>query len=153
MASSDLSWIVNAGKLAGQGFEHFQVELAKYNGRQLEPGFPTEAWREDLEDYGRVKRAEGEYIEAVRAEVAPWLLTSHVTSTALSIGSRTSKRPGPARATRSFLGWPRAAGRDEMLWFLTQEVAGEAGFDDLLALTQVNMPRDRQIGDGTKLLG
>ena len=27
-----------------------------------------------------------------------------------------------------------------MLWFLTQEVAGEAGFDDLLALTQVNMP-------------
>ena len=27
-----------------------------------------------------------------------------------------------------------------MLWFLTQEVAGEAGFDDLLAITQVNMP-------------
>jgi hypothetical protein len=27
-----------------------------------------------------------------------------------------------------------------MLWFLTQEVAGEAGFDDLLALTQVKMP-------------
>ena len=27
-----------------------------------------------------------------------------------------------------------------MRWFLTQEVAGEAGFDDLLALTQVKMP-------------
>jgi heme oxygenase-like protein len=27
-----------------------------------------------------------------------------------------------------------------MLWFLTQEIAGEAGFDDLLALTQVKMP-------------
>jgi hypothetical protein len=27
-----------------------------------------------------------------------------------------------------------------MLWFLTQEVAGEAGFDDLLAMTQVKMP-------------
>jgi hypothetical protein len=27
-----------------------------------------------------------------------------------------------------------------MLWFVTQEVAGEAGFDDLLALTQIKMP-------------
>ena len=27
-----------------------------------------------------------------------------------------------------------------MRWFLTQEVAGEAGFDDLVALTQVRMP-------------
>ena len=39
MASSGLSWIVNADKLAGQGFEHFQVELAKYNGRQLNRAF------------------------------------------------------------------------------------------------------------------
>jgi hypothetical protein len=27
-----------------------------------------------------------------------------------------------------------------MRWFLTQEVAGEAGFDDLVALTQIRMP-------------
>jgi len=33
-----------------------------------------------------------------------------------------------------------AASLADMLWFLTQEVAGEAGFDDLLALTQVKMP-------------
>ena len=108
MASSDLSWIVNADELAGQGFERFQVELAKYNGRQLEPGFPTEAWREDLEDYARVKRAEGEYIEAVRARSARFgcrhPMWRRQTS---SIGSRTSKRPGPARAIRSSLGWPR----------------------------------------------
>jgi hypothetical protein len=29
---------------------------------------------------------------------------------------------------------------DQMKWFLGQEVAGEAGFDDLVALTQVKMP-------------
>jgi hypothetical protein len=29
---------------------------------------------------------------------------------------------------------------DQMKWFLTQEVAGEAGFEDLTALTQVKMP-------------
>jgi len=29
---------------------------------------------------------------------------------------------------------------DQMKWFLTQEVAGEAGFEDLTALTQLKMP-------------
>jgi hypothetical protein len=29
---------------------------------------------------------------------------------------------------------------DQMKWFLTQEVAGEAGFDDLTALTQIKLP-------------
>ncbi len=33
-----------------------------------------------------------------------------------------------------------SASREAMTWFLTQEVAGEAGFDDLVALTQVKMP-------------
>src|SRR6185312_7123820 len=28
----------------------------------------------------------------------------------------------------------------EMRWFLTQEAAGEAGFDDLVAMTQVKLP-------------
>ena len=59
MASSDLSWTVNAANDLRAGLSNaFRVELAKYNGRQLEPGFPTEAWREDLEDYasGQARR-------------------------------------------------------------------------------------------------
>src|SRR5262249_30076266 len=31
--------------------------------------------------------------------------------------------------------------RDEMRWFLEQEVAGEAGFDDLVALAQIKAPQ------------
>jgi hypothetical protein len=34
----------------------------------------------------------------------------------------------------------RDASLEQMRWFLGQEVAGEAGFDDLVALTQVKMP-------------
>ena len=34
---------------------------------------------------------------------------------------------------------------DQMRWFLTQEVAGEAGFDDLAALTQVKMPQQAKL--------
>src|SRR5438270_12698078 len=32
-----------------------------------------------------------------------------------------------------------------MRWFIEQEVAGEAGFDDLLALTQVKMPEQAKL--------
>ncbi|MGI4977928.1 MAG: iron-containing redox enzyme family protein, partial [Janthinobacterium lividum] len=37
------------------------------------------------------------------------------------------------------------AGMDEMRWFLTQEVAGEAGFDDLAALTQVKISQQAKL--------
>jgi hypothetical protein len=49
----------------------FQTELAKSNARQLRPGFPSQAWREELDEYAQVTRAEGEYIEAVRQEISP----------------------------------------------------------------------------------
>jgi hypothetical protein len=35
-----------------------------------------------------------------------------------------------------------------MKWFLYQEVAGEAGFDDLLAMTQVKMPEQAKLEMG-----
>ena len=40
-----------------------------------------------------------------------------------------------------------------MKWFLVQEVAGEAGFDDLLAMTQVKMHSAGQARNGAQFLG
>ena len=67
----DLSWTGSAAELTGPGFERFQTELSKYNGRQLNPAVPHDAWREELDIYGRILRAEGEYVEAVREEISP----------------------------------------------------------------------------------
>ena len=50
------------------------------------------------------------------------------------------KETGPGQGDPLFPWLAEKASREDMLWFLTQEVAGEAGFDDLLALTQVKMP-------------
>ena len=50
------------------------------------------------------------------------------------------KVTGPGQADPLFPWLAEKASYEDMLWFLTQEVAGEAGFDDLLALTQVKMP-------------
>jgi hypothetical protein len=136
----DLSWTENAGELQGPAFDRFQIELAKYNGRQLEPGFPNETWREELDDFARVTRAEGEYIEAVRQEMRP--LVADVPSDVDNFIEWFEElgETGPGQGDPLFPWLADTASNEEMLWFLTQEVAGEAGFDDLLALTQVKMP-------------
>ena len=140
MALRDLLWTANAGQLEGPGFERFQVELANYNGRQLQPSFPNETWREDVDEHAQVKRAEGEYIEAVRREIGS--LVADIPSDVDNFIDwfETLKETGPGQGDLLFPWLAEAATYSDMLWFLTQEVAGEAGFDDLLALTQVKMP-------------
>ena len=71
MTTQDFSWTAGAEALQGDSFARFQTELAKYNGGQLEPRFPDETWRDELDDYARVTRAEGEYVEAVRQAISP----------------------------------------------------------------------------------
>jgi Iron-containing redox enzyme len=136
----DLSWTETAAELQGPAFERFQTELAKYNGRQLKPAFPTDAWRDELDEYATVTRAEGEYIEAVRQEIGP--LVADVPSGVDDFIDwfEELKETGPGQGDPLFPWLAETASQEDMLWFLTQEVAGEAGFDDLLALTQVKMP-------------
>jgi heme oxygenase-like protein len=140
MALGDLSWTSVANRLEGQAFERFQLELAKYNGRQLQPAFPSDTWREDLEAHAQVKRAEGEYIEAVRQEIRPLASDIPKDVEAFIEWFEELKITGPGQGDPLFPWLAERASREDMLWFLTQEVAGEAGFDDLLALTQVKMP-------------
>jgi hypothetical protein len=47
---------------------------------------------------------------------------------------------GPGQHDPLFAWLAEHADLEQFRWFLTQELAGEAGFDDLLALTQVKMP-------------
>ena len=47
---------------------------------------------------------------------------------------------GPGQGDPLFPWLAEAADEEAMRWFLTQEAAGEAGFDDLVALTQVKLP-------------
>lgn len=140
MATHDLSWTVDAAALQGPAFVRVQAELAKYNGRQLEPRFPDETWREEIDDYAKVNRAEGEYIEAVRLAISPLLADIPSEVDGFIDWFEDLKETGPGQGDPLFPWLAEQATREDMLWFLTQEVAGEAGFDDLLAMTQVKMP-------------
>ena len=50
------------------------------------------------------------------------------------------EQTGPGQHDPLFAWLAERATRAEMTWFITQEIAGEAGFDDLVALTQIKMP-------------
>ncbi len=140
MSPHDLSWSKNAGRLDGPPFNRFHTELAKYNAQQLQPGFPSETWREDLDAHARVTRAEGEYIEAVRKKISPLVANIPDDVDGFIEWFEKLRETGPGQGDPLFPWLADTASREQMLWFLTQEVAGEAGFDDLLALTQVKMP-------------
>ena len=140
MAIHDPSWREDAAALHGPAFARFQTELAKYNHVQLEPRFPDENWRQEIDEYADVTRAEGEYLEAVRSEIRPLLADIPSEVDRFIDWFEALKETGPGQGDPLFSWLAESATREDMLWFLTQEVAGEAGFDDLLAMTQVKMP-------------
>ena len=64
-------WLALAADTDGPGFARFQRELTRYNRHRLEPSLPYAAWRAHLRHEGRVAEAEGDFVEAVRQEIAP----------------------------------------------------------------------------------
>ena len=93
-----------------------------------------------MDEYAQVMLAEGDYIEAVRKEIAPLVAGIPSGVDDFIDWFEELKHSGPGQGDPLFPWLADSASRDEMLWFLTQEVAGEAGFDDLLAITQIKMP-------------
>jgi hypothetical protein len=126
--------------LDGPAFERFHRALATYNAQQLDPAMPDECWRQEIENHARIIRAEGEYIESVRGKIAPLVAEIPCDVDDFIDWYEELREIGPGQGDPLFPWLAEEATLDEMIWFLTQEVAGEAGFDDLLAMTQVKVP-------------
>jgi Iron-containing redox enzyme len=145
LSQARLEWTEFASQLDGDGFAVFQRELTKYNRRRLEPSLPSSQWRDEIATHCRVTQAEGEFVEAVRARIRP--LASDIPSEveAFVAWFERLRASGPGQADPLFPWLETTASLPQMKWFIEQEVAGEAGFDDLLALTQVKMPQQAKL--------
>jgi hypothetical protein len=139
MTRKDLVWTEVASQLEGSGFARFQRELTKFNGRRLAPSLSNATWREELDEESIVSRAEGEFIEAARQKIAPLVADVPEDVDAFIDWFERLRQTGPGQGDPLFPWLATRATREQFRWFLTQEVAGEAGFDDLLALTQIKM--------------
>jgi hypothetical protein len=83
---------------------------------------------------------EDAFITAARVEIRP--LLTHVPADADGFMEwfENLRQTGTGQGDPLFPWLAERATYEQMRWFLTQEVAGEAGFDDLVAMAQVKMP-------------
>lgn len=118
----------------------FHRQLAHFNAQRLLPATPTPQWRSDLQTELTFKVAEGHFLEALRAEISSLLPAAGVTSDAFVAWFESLAQDGPGQNHALFDWLAHSATMSDMRWFLTQEAAGEAGFDDLVAYAQVKLP-------------
>jgi hypothetical protein len=114
--------------------------LASWNQRRLSVGRPTADWQEGLREEHRMRWLEGLWIEGLRAEVAERAAEAPLGAAEFVAWFEDLRETGPGQNDPLFAWLRDDADLSQMRWFLTQEAAGEAGFDDLVALTQVKMP-------------
>jgi len=134
-----MEWLDDGAVLTGQRFGDFQRQLTKYNHCRLEGGFPTSNWRDDVRLEAQVLLAEGQFLEAVRQAIRPLAQNIPTEPKAFIDWYEGLKATGPGQGDPLFPWLATEASRGQMEWFLLQEVAGEAGFEDLLAVTQVKI--------------
>ena len=132
----------SAWSLRDQGEPRRQLALALFNRARLSPGvgLSTDDWSQALAEEAALRLREGEYVEELRELVAPVAALAPSSAADFMQWLAALERVGPGQHDPLFDHLAAAATVDQMRWFLRQEVAGEAGFDDLVALTQVRMP-------------
>jgi len=120
--------------------DSFQRGLAHWNRERLRPSFPGADWPKLLERDLRMARLEGGFVEELRAEIAGIAAAAPTDPDAFVDWFEQLKQTGPGQGDPLFPWLAEEASADALKWFFEQEAAGEAGFDDLVAMTQVKLP-------------
>jgi hypothetical protein len=121
--------------------EQLHRRLARGNEKRFGPALPTADWKRDIDEAAEFLREEGEFLEGFRASVAARAAEAPADADGFVAWFEALEESGPGQGDPLFPWLAEEASMDEMRWFLAQEVAGEAGFEDLSALTQVKLPQ------------
>ncbi len=114
--------------------------LAALNQDRLAPALPDARWREALDREHELRLLEGELVETERAAVADRAAQAPYDPRGFVAWFEALEANGPGQHDPLFPWLARTASFEQVRWFLCQEVAGEAGFDDLVALAQLRLP-------------
>ncbi|MEO6946581.1 MAG: iron-containing redox enzyme family protein [Nitrobacter sp.] len=117
-----------------------QLRLSTLNEKRFNPAYPGKNWRADIEELAEFLIVEGEFLEASRSLVLEQASQAPSDASKFVKWFEDLKINGPGQQDRLFSWLSDLCTLSEMKWFLTQEVAGEAGFEDLTALTQIKLP-------------
>lgn len=117
-----------------------QAQLGQLNRLRLTPSISSADCPSSLERELTLRRLEYAYVERERAQVARKAQEAPREAEAFVRWFEALKQSGPGQGDPLFPWLAEHATLQQLRWFLEQEMAGEAGFDDLVALTQVKLP-------------
>jgi hypothetical protein len=121
-------------------FITLQTSLARFNRGRMTPGTGSPVSHSELDRIHRMQAFEAQFIAASLRAIEPRARTAPSKPGAFVDWFEALKETGPGQGDALFPWLAASASYPQMKWFLEQEVAGEAGFDDLVAMTQVKMP-------------
>lgn len=116
------------------------ARLARRNELRLRPSLEETFSTADVADEMVDRELEEMFLAAERAPLAGALADVPREPKAFLAWFEGLQVHGPGQGDPLFPWLAEESDVDQFRWFLGQEVAGEAGFDDLLALTQLKMP-------------
>jgi hypothetical protein len=118
----------------------FQRALSHWNGERLAPALPGLAAAGRIDRDARMMRLELGFLEELRAEISDEAAMAPTDADGFIAWFEALEQNGPGQHDRLFDWLEAEAELEDLKLYLTQEAAGEAGFDDLVALTQVRLP-------------
>jgi hypothetical protein len=116
------------------------LALTEFARERLAPALPSVDWRHDIGVETGRRLIEGAFVERERAAVRMLLDDLPGGPTAFVAWYEALRIKGPGQGDPLFPWLAEHADLAAMRWFIEQEAAGEAGFEDLVALTQVKLP-------------
>jgi hypothetical protein len=130
--------IANGSAKNGDSVLHRSLKAS--HAQRLNPALDPFDFEADLRREMEVRRVEREFVESERAAVAPALRAVPRRPAPFVEWFEALKETGPGQNDPLFPWLAERAEHRQMCWFLRQELAGEASFDDLVALTQLKLP-------------
>lgn len=119
--------------------DQLQYQLSAFNRRRLRPGTGKASWREELAYEHKMRLLEGEFVESERRSIRH-LLGAVPRDPGEFVAWFTGLRDtGPGQGDELFPWLAASSSPEQFVWFLSQEIAGEAGFEDLVAMSQIKL--------------
>ena len=126
--------------MIGLGHESAHEQLALRNRDRLSPRLPNSGWPRELADEHHTRLLEAEVLESERRVVAMRAALAPTDPSGFIRWFVELAEFGPGQGDPLFPWLATEATADQMRWFLRQEAAAEAGFEDLVALSQLRLP-------------
>lgn len=119
----------------------FHRAFAEWNGRRLSPTYEDVDLETTLDEELVWRKREDAFVRREREGIAARASEAPSDAGGFIAWFEALKENGPGQGDPLFSWLADEAPREAVLWFITQEVAGEAGFEDLVALTQVKISK------------